>query len=88
VVELIFYYILSVVISLVVGLIIKLPLKIDTNSFKGNLFFPTVFIVLGLMAVVDSLFSLNLVFSILVGIVSPLFSKYVDVIFPGVNYGG
>ena len=75
-------------ISLVVGLIIKLPLKIDTNSFKGNLFFPTVFIVLGLMAVVDSLFSLNLVFSILVGIVSPLFSKYVDVIFPGVNYGG
>ncbi|HID65808.1 MAG TPA: hypothetical protein EYP32_02765 [Aquificaceae bacterium] len=79
---------LSVVISLVVGLIIKLPLKIDTNSFKGNLFFPTVFIVLGLMAVVDSLFSLNLVFSILVGIVSPLFSKYVDVIFPGVNYGG
>ena len=75
-------------ISLVVGLIIKLPLKIDTNSFKGNLFFPTVFIVLGLMAVVDSLFSLNLVFTILVGIISPLFSKYVDVIFPGVNYGG
>ena len=87
-VELIFYYILSVVISLVVGLIIKLPLKIDINSFKGNLFFPTVFIVLGLMAVVDSLFGLNLVFTILVGIISPLFSKYVDVIFPGVNYGG
>ena len=84
----IFYYILSLAISLVVGFIIRLPLKIDTNSFKGNLFFPTVFVTLGLMAIVDILFNLNLVFSIIVGILSPLFSKYVDVIFPGVSYGG
>jgi len=88
VVELILYYILSVVISLVVGLVIKLPLKMDTNSFRGNLFFPTIFTALGLMAVVDTLFGLNLVFSVLIGILSPLFSKYVDVIFPGVDYGG
>ncbi|HIQ39413.1 MAG TPA: hypothetical protein EYH53_05345 [Methanothermococcus okinawensis] len=86
--KLIFYYILSLAISLVVGFIIRLPLKIDTNSFKGNLFFPTVFVTLGLMAIVDILFNLNLVFSIIVGILSPLFSKYVDVIFPGVSYGG
>jgi len=82
------YYILSVVTSLVVGLVIGLPPKVDINSFKGNLFFPTVFIALGLAAVTDFLFTLNLVFSILVGVVSSLFSKYVDVIFPGVSYGG
>ncbi|HIC99620.1 MAG TPA: hypothetical protein EYP08_08405 [Pyrodictiaceae archaeon] len=85
--KLIFYYILSLVISLIVGFIIRLPLKVDTDSFKGNLFFPTVFVTLGLISVVDILFSLNLVFSIIVGIVSPLFSKYVDVVFPGVSYG-
>lgn len=85
--KLIFYYILSLAISLVVGFIIKLPLKVDTNSFKGNLFFPTVFVTLGLIAVVDLLFSLNIVFSTIVGILSPFFSKYVDVIFPGVSYG-
>jgi len=82
------YYILSVVISLVVGFIIGLPVEIDVNSFKGNLFFPTVFVALGLTAVIDILFNLNLVFTLLVGIFSPLFSKYVDLIFPGVSYGG
>lgn len=83
----IYYYVISVMVSVVMGLIIKLPLKLDKESFEGNLFFPTIFIALGLTSIVEFLFGLNIIFSLFIGLISPIFSKYVNIIFPGVEYG-
>ncbi|HIP17245.1 MAG TPA: hypothetical protein EYG76_02945 [Methanothermococcus okinawensis] len=83
----VYCYIISVIISVIIGLIIKLPLKLDKKSFEGNLFFPTIFIALGLTSIVEFLFGLNIIFSLFIGLISPIFSKYVNIIFPGVKYG-
>jgi len=85
--NLFYYYGISVVASLVIGILLRLPIKVNPDSFEGNVLFPTVFIALGLTAIVDYLFSLNMVLCVGVGIISALFSKYANRIFPGVEYG-
>lgn len=85
--NLLYYYGISIVASLVIGMILKLPVKVNTDSFEGNVLFPTVFVALGLTAIIDYLFSLNAIACLGVGIISALFSKYANSIFSGVEYG-
>jgi energy-converting hydrogenase A subunit A len=82
-----YYYGISVVVSLAIGILFRLPIKVNSDSFEGNALFPTVFIALGLTAIVDHLFSLSISSCIGVGVFSALLSKYVNKVFPGVEYG-
>ncbi len=84
---LIYYYVVSTIVALIAGLLIRLPISIDSDSFEGNILFPTVFVALGLTAIVEYLFNLNLIVCLLIGILSALFSKYTNRIFNGVDYG-
>jgi len=73
--------------SIIFGAILKLPLKPDMDSFECNVLFPTIFVALGLTAITESLFGLDVVLCVIIGMVSALFSKYANRIFPGVEYG-
>jgi energy-converting hydrogenase A subunit A len=84
---LIYFYGISVISSIVIGAMLKLPLKPNMDSFEGNILFPTVFVALGLTAITEFLFGLDIVLCIIMGITSALFSKYTNRIFPGVDYG-
>jgi energy-converting hydrogenase A subunit A len=81
------YYGISTILSVILGILVKLPIKIDSDSFEGNALFPTIFVALGLTAIIDYLFGLNVVVCVIIGITSALFSKYVNRIFNGVEYG-
>lgn len=81
------YYGGAIIVSIIIGLLLRLPLKIDIDSFEANVIFPTVFIALGLCALVEFLFGLNLIMGIIIGFISALFSKYSMNIFSGVDYG-
>jgi energy-converting hydrogenase A subunit A len=81
------YYGVAIVVSIIIGLLLRLPLKIDIDSFEANAIFPPVFIALGLCALVEFLFSSNLIMGIIIGFISALFSKYSMNIFSGVDYG-
>ncbi|AEH07011.1 energy-converting NiFe hydrogenase A subunit EhaA [Methanothermococcus okinawensis] len=89
---LIYLYSSSVISSLIIGALIRLPLKPDMDSFEGNVLFPNIFVALGLTAITNFLFNINmdiisyLIAGIVIGIISALFSKYANRIFPGVDY--
>ncbi len=77
----------ALIVSLIVGFLLKLPLKVNKESFESNVFFPTIFIVLGLCAITKFLFGYNIVYGIIIGIISAIFSKYAINLFSGVDYG-
>ncbi|WP_292461200.1 energy-converting NiFe hydrogenase A subunit EhaA [Methanothermococcus sp.] len=84
---LIYFYGISIISSIIIGILLKMPLKPNTNSFEGNILFPTVFVALGLTAIAEFLFGLDIILCVIIGVFSALFSKYINRIFPGVDYG-
>jgi len=84
---LIYLYIISVVVAIFVGFILRLPFKIDIDSFEGNVFFPTIVISLGLMAILEYFGATGYIYPILTGVVGGVVSKYINRLFPGVDYG-
>ncbi|MDK2789739.1 MAG: energy-converting hydrogenase subunit [Methanothermococcus sp.] len=83
----IIYYSISVVSSLIFALLFRMPLLPNMDSFETYVLFPTPFVALGLTGILKLLFGLDVVICVVVGIVSALFSKYANRIFPGVSYG-
>lgn len=81
------YYGISVVSSLIFAFLLRMPLFPDTDSFETYVLFPTPFVALGLTGILKFLFGLDVVICVVVGIISALFSKYANRIFPGVSYG-
>ncbi|MCS3900902.1 energy-converting NiFe hydrogenase A subunit EhaA [Methanococcus voltae] len=74
-------FVIAVLVSMVVAYLLKLKISYDMNSFEPTVLFPTPFIAVGLTAIMHKFIELDVVVVVSIGIISAIFSKYVNKIF-------